>query len=303
MSESVFKISKHLRMGAVRLRVKDLNRMLDFYEGFLGLEIMGSEERQIALGVGEAGVLVELVEDPDAIQRPTNAAGLYHFALLTSGREALGHALRRLIQAGYPLQGVADHYVSEAIYLADPEGNGIEVYADRPRDQWEWEGTKVRIGTIALDVDSLLAIENKTAIGDKVLGTKTRMGHMHLQVTNLEEAMRFYETALGFDPMGHYGSSAAFYSAGGYHHHIGLNTWASKGGVNAGAGMLGLVEFELVFPDDHAMDSFIESNPDLKKIGPESSESIRIVDPSANAIRIRKEKIKLHSVEVKTEVK
>jgi catechol 2,3-dioxygenase len=289
MTPDSFHAPDVLRIGTVMLNVRDLERMIGFYNGFLGLEILKSENENVVLGFEPEQPLVILEYQVNAVPRPSNAAGLYHFAILTSSREKLAHALLRLVQSGYPLQGAADHFVSEAIYLADPEGNGIEIYADRPRETWEWDGDQIRIGTIPLDVDSLLALAQDLGDTAQVLSKGTVMGHLHLQVTEIMEAMAFYEDTLGFEPMGRYGTSAAFYSAGGYHHHIGLNTWASAGGPKAETGMLGLMGYELIYPGEGAIEKLVQSLSSLEFDFTRNDDSIKLIDPSGNPIIIRKE--------------
>jgi catechol 2,3-dioxygenase len=288
MTSDLFHAPDDLQIGTVTLSVRDLERMISFYNGFLGFEILKSENERVILGFEPHQPLVVLEYQVDAVPRTNNAAGLYHFALLTPSREKLGHTLRRLVQSGYPLQGTADHFVSEAIYLADPEGNGIEVYTDRAREKWQWDGDQVRMGTVPLDVDSLLSLAQDLGGSSQVLSTGTVMGHIHLQVTDLMEAMTFYEDILGFDSMGQYGNSAAFYSAGGYHHHIGLNTWASAGGPKAGTGMLGLRGFELKYPGAGSFEDLVQNLSSLEFDFTRIDDSISLEDPSGNRIIIRK---------------
>jgi catechol 2,3-dioxygenase len=213
--------------------------------------------------------------------------GLYHFALLTPSRTSLAAGLKRLLQLEYPLQGAADHFVSEALYLADPEGNGIEIYADRPKEDWEWEQGKIRIGTIPLDIDSLMDEGSNQNDSLFALARGTVIGHVHLQVTNLAKAFDFYHRILGFDSMGLFGQSAAFFSVGGYHHHLGVNTWASDGGPSADQDMLGLVHFELLFPDTLSVDRLDAhlGEMDIKRENVEGA--LSFLDPSGNRIRLQ----------------
>lgn len=286
MTSNIFHAPADLRLGAVWLSVRQLGKMIDFYHGLLGLEVLSSERKQAVLGFEHDHPLIVLAQKAGDVDRPDNAAGLYHFALLTPMRARLAQALKRLVQTGYPLQGAADHFVSEAIYLADPEGNGIEIYADRPRDTWQWDGDRLRIGTVPLDVNSLLSVVPETEDPSSVLAAGTLMGHIHLQVSDLSEAKIFYEHNLGLDSMGDYGASAAFYSAGGYHHHIGLNTWASARGPKAEQGMLGLIGYELIFPGDQTLSALIDFLA-LRDIAFDQNDGrIRIEDPAGNQIFI-----------------
>jgi catechol 2,3-dioxygenase len=294
MTEQAFRAPADLLIGAVTLRVRDLSQMIQFYSSFLGLELLHESENYAALGFSTGQPLVNLQKLSHGIARPANSTGLYHFALLTASRQKLAHALHRLLQAGYPLQGVADHFVSEAIYLADPEGNGIEIYADRPRETWQREGDSIRMGTAALDVDTLLALVESPQELSPVLSAGTLMGHVHLQVRNLAEAMDFYEGMLGFDPMGLYGSSAAFYSAGGYHHHVGLNTWASADGPAARPDMLGLDQYEILYPEQKMIEALIESLTLAGTSYRDGEDGVVLEDPSGIRIKIRVERTHPH---------
>jgi catechol 2,3-dioxygenase len=237
-----------LRLGAVHLTVSDLDRSVAFYQDALGLRQQRREDPVAALGTG-GEELVVLHEEPGA--RPAGRhAGLYHYALLFSSREELARAVGRLAATRTPLDGASDHGVSEAIYLSDPDGNGIELYADRPREAWPPAPPGERIGmyTRALDLDALLA----TTAGEQPVrhaGDGLRMGHVHLHVGDLEAARAFYVDVLGFEVMASL-PSALFLAAGGYHHHLGANTWRGEGVGPAPAGTVGLREWTLVLEPD-----------------------------------------------------
>ncbi len=236
------------RIGRVRLRVRDLGREVEFYERVLGLRAISRAggEARLAAGGAEPALLV-LVEDRGAPARPPRATGLFHFALLVPGRRDLAAALLHIRSQGWPFQGFADHAVSEALYLADPEGNGIEVYADRPRSAWTWRGGEVHMTTDALDLDSLLAAAGPGAPWTG-LAAGTVMGHVHLAVDDLDAAEAFYGATVGLETTVRSYPGARFLSAGGYHHHVAVNVW---GGARARppAGALGLIDFEVVVPD------------------------------------------------------
>jgi catechol 2,3-dioxygenase len=237
-----------LRLGAVHLTVSDLDRSVAFYQDALGLRQQRREDPVAALGAG-GEELVVLHEEPGA--RPAGRhAGLYHYALLFPSREELARAVGRLAATRTPLDGASDHGVSEAIYLSDPDGNGIELYADRPREAWPPAPPGERIGmyTRALDLDDLLA----TTAGEQPVrhaGDGLRMGHVHLHVGDLEAARTFYVDVLGFEVMASL-PSALFLAAGGYHHHLGANTWRGEGVGPAPAGTVGLREWTLVLEPD-----------------------------------------------------
>ena len=269
-----------LAPGEVHLTVRDLARATAFYTGTLGL----TARARAAGGTGFAAGgddLVVLHEDAGA-PRVRGTTGLYHFALLVPDRRELARTLAHLLHARTPLTGASDHGVSEALYLPDPEGNGIEIYRDRPRAEWPRDGAGVRMVTDPLDLDGLLA-----GAGDEPwrgLAPGTRMGHVHLHVAQLEDARRFYVDVLGFDLMQRFGGSALFVSAGGYHHHLGLNTWAGVGAPPPPPGAAGLRHFELRLPDP---DACARVAARVRAAGvPVSGEGPEFAfrDPSANAI-------------------
>ena len=217
-----------LTISTVELSVASLERSLNFYRRVLGLAVLETFGAHATLGVpGRA--LLHLVEQPGARRSLPSSPGLFHFALLVPHRAVLAQFVRHLLEIRQPLDGVADHLVSEALYLTDPDGHGIEVYADRPREHWSWVGTQVRMATDPLDLDSLLAEPDALWAG---LPAGTTMGHVHLRVTDLAAAREFYCGWLGLDLMATY-PGALFVAADGYHHHFGLNVWQSRHGSPA----------------------------------------------------------------------
>lgn len=225
-----------LRLGPVHLTVTSLDRSVAWYQRALGLRVHRHDVTEAALGDGEVDVLV-LHEDGTA--RPAGRhAGLYHYALLYPTREELARAALRLAATQTPIQGLSDHLTHEAIYLPDPDGNGIELAADRPRDQWPSPQRAYGAGPQPLDTDALLA----TIEGEEPSGTVQRglrMGHVHLHVGDVQEALAYYTGLLGFDLIANIGT-AAFVAAGGYHHHVGMNVWQGQGVGPAPAGTVGL---------------------------------------------------------------
>jgi catechol 2,3-dioxygenase len=236
-----------LRLGPVHLTVSDLDGSIAFYERSLGLQLHGRGGSTAALGAGGEDLLV-LDEAPGAASGGRHA-GLYHFALLFDTREELARAVRRLADTRTRIEGAADHGVSEAIYLRDPDDNGIELYADRPREDWpapRTEGEKVEIYTIALDIKALL----DTVAGEapqEHAGSGLQMGHLHLHVGDINRGLAFYRDVLGFEVMVNLGS-AAFVSAGGYHHHLGFNVWLGKDVKPRPDGTAGLRHWTVVLP-------------------------------------------------------
>lgn len=235
------KLPDDARIGRVDLTVRDLDREARFYQDTLGLRVLARREREVELGADRT--IVILHEDTEAPPRPRVAAGLYHMAILLPTRQALGAMLRKLAPLRV-LEGASDHLVSEALYLSDPEGNGIEIYADRPRAEWAREGGGLAMGTSAMDVDDVLS-EAPGPLAHAPAGT--RMGHVHLQVGDVPAAEAWYRE-LGFDLTAKYGEQASFLSVGGYHHHVAVNAWNSRGAPPATHGMLGLRSYTIEAP-------------------------------------------------------
>jgi catechol 2,3-dioxygenase len=238
------------RLGTVRLTVTDLHRSIAFYERSLGLQVRSRDGEERAMLGTAADELLELVAEPGA-RTPGRHAGVYHFALLYADRRELSRALHRLATTRTPIQGASDHGVSEAIYLPDPDGNGIELYADRPREQWpppQGPGERVGMYTVALDVASLFDLVADDEIPAQA-APGLRVGHVHLHVGDVQRAVAFYSDVLGFDVMVDM-PSASFLAAGGYHHHLAVNTWRGEGVPAPPAGTVGLREWELVLPTE-----------------------------------------------------
>lgn len=207
----------------------------------------------VELGAAADGVaLVTLVHRPAAPVRPPRTTGLFHLALLVPSRADLARAFHRVHTAAWEFTGAADHYVSEALYLDDPEGNGIEIYRDRPRAEWEFGNGELRMGTLPLDLAGVLGSVEDADVGDG-MASGTRIGHVHLQVADLPGAEAFYVDALGFEPVVRAYPGALFVAAGGYHHHLGLNTWAGVGAPAPPEGARGLRSFTVVLPDREAL--------------------------------------------------
>ena len=280
-------------IGAVHLTIANLDRSLRFYIDRLGFQLSARQEGKATLGAGDHDLLV-LYEAPEAKPAP-RTAGLYHFAILVPSRIDLARALRQLAIRQTPMQGFSDHLVSEAIYLADPDGNGIEVYRDRPRAEWPYVDGRLQMATDPLDVENMLREADRDARGTDptgatapaaVLPAGTRIGHMHLHVSFLEDTEEFYTRAMGLDVTARYGGSATFMSAGGYHHHVAANTWAGVGAPQPPRGAIGLRHFELLVPDRAARDSAGES---LQRAGvgvSSEGEALLVEDPSGHVIAV-----------------
>lgn len=262
-------IPSQTRVGAVHLTVADLERSLDYYRGAIGLALLDQEDGHATLGAG--GVpLLHLTELPGA--RPADGhSGLFHFALLVPTRLDLARWLAHAARDEVSLTGASDHFVSEALYLRDPDHHGIEIYSDRPRELWE--GKVQRMGSWPLDLDDLLQLQTGDESSFGGLPDGTTMGHVHLRVSDVDETIAFYRDLLGFDLMAQLGPEAAFLSAGGYHHHLGGNTWESRGAGQAPEGSATLQHFTVVLPDEASRDEV------AGRAG-----GTRVADPSGNTL-------------------
>ena len=232
-----------MRIGMVTLRVRDLDLVSNYYRDVIGLTVMQRTATGARLGAGGVALL-DLSLRVGAAREARNAAGLYHTAFLMPTRKDLARWLVYAAANKVPLSGFADHLVSESVYLDDPEGNGIEVYADRAPESWKWDGDTVAMATDPLDFDNLLALTNPRIPNYSGAPDGLRIGHMHLRVGDLEQADRFYSATLGFDPT-RKRSGAAFLSSGRYHHHLGINVWQSAGAGPRDETATGLASFSL----------------------------------------------------------
>jgi catechol 2,3-dioxygenase len=263
------------RLGATHLTVSDLDRSVRFYQDAIGLRVHSNEDGRAALGAGGEDVLV-LVEEPGA-QPAGRHAGLYHVALLDPSREELAFAVDRLIRTRTPVEGMSDHGTHEAIYLPDPDGNGLELAADRPRSDWP-EGLGYSGGPAPLDVENLYALAREADVPPFV-GEGFRTGHLHLHVSQLDAARDFYRDVIGFDVQFEM-PTAVFLSAGGYHHHVAINTWRGKGVPPAPPGTVGMRHWTVVVtPGDL---SAIAARAGAEITGG----ALELADPSGNVIRL-----------------
>jgi len=274
-------IASDTTVGPVSLTVADLDRSLRWYAHALGLEPTRAPNGGgvAVLGVGADDLLV-LHEEPGALP-VQHHTGLYHYALLVPTRSDLARWLAHVAKDRIPLTGLSDHIVSEAIYLRDPDGHGIEIYRDRPRDEWIRDGDEVRMSTDPIDVEDLLGAAEGAATG---VPEGTRMGHVHLHVADIPAAATFYRDTLGFDETAHLGDQASFFSAGGYHHHVGVNTWAGVGATPPPPGSAALRHATVVLPDAVQRDRVVDRAADAGAEPVEVEEGVLVRDPSQNAL-------------------
>lgn len=282
-----FSLPADAHIGRVHLKISKLEPALRFYSGLLGFEISAINERYAALSPTVGGTaLLELSEVAGAMRKPPRTSGLFHVAIRLPTRAALGMLLQRLLENEYPLQGGADHLVSEAVYLADPDGNGLELYCDRPRQSWQWRGQQVAMSTEPVDAQGLL---EAAALEAPMPGIhpETDIGHIHLQAADLERSEAFYCGLFGFQATQRDYPGALFVSAGGYHHHIGLNIWAGRGAPPPPANAVGLKSFQVALPQAAQRQKLIER---LQEGGiplyPQSDGSLQLQDPDGNTIEI-----------------
>lgn len=266
-------------IGAVSLRVRDLAKLTEFYRDSIGLKVISEKLDEAVLGI-DGEPLVRLLA---GAQPQASKAGLFHIAILLPSRRDLANWLSHVAQIRLPLEGASDHLVSEAIYLSDPEGNGIEIYRDRGRPDWPRRDGAIAMATERLDLEALLS----EADGERYPGMPdgTRMGHIHLRVGDTAEAEGFYNGKLGFDVMVHY-PGASFLASGGYHHHIGANVWQSRGAAPRRDGEAGLASFELVAKDEAAFTAMRQRM--VAAGGRDEGAAAMVADPWNNRLILRR---------------
>jgi len=270
-------------VGAVHLTVADLDRSVAYYTRSIGLQVLDRGEDRAIFGAADTPLVV-VVQQP-ASRGLGRHTGLYHFALLLPERPDLARWLAHAARDRVPLVGLSDHFVSEALYLSDPDGHGIEIYWDRPRAGWE--GQVARMTTLRLDVDDLLGeLDGPASESFDGLPDGTRMGHIHLKVAAIDATIAFYRDVLGFGLMAQLGGQAAFLSAGGYHHHIGSNTWESAGASPPPPGEAGLLHATFVVPDAAEQARVLGRVSDGGQAPIDAPDGPLIRDPSGNALVI-----------------
>ncbi|MGO9490226.1 MAG: VOC family protein [Solirubrobacteraceae bacterium] len=276
-------IDPSLRIRQVRLAVSDLDSSVDFYGRVMGLGLIERDANRALLGADPSDPALELTALEDPVPAPRRSTGLFHVAWLHPSRAALADTVRRIASAQWPLEGASDHGVSEALYLSDPDGLGIEIYADRPRERWERgaDGKGVNMVTLPLDLEALMSSSSGQPVPTMPAGTG--IGHVHLKVGDVERAEAFY-SGLGFQEQARM-PSAAFVSAGGYHHHVGLNSWQSAGGAPAPEESPGLrlVAFEL--SDQAALAALADAARPLDASAGQSDGALELRDPDGQQLR------------------
>lgn len=244
MSDIPFAATTPISISRVGLKARDADKLAAYYQAVLGLEVLSREGGAITLGAGGRPLLV-LEPDPAAKPDDPRSAGLFHTAFLLPSRADLGRWVKHAMDKQIPIDGASDHLVSEAIYLTDPEGNGIEIYADRSPDKWTRKGSGIEMATVRLNIPNLVAEVPAGDAGWKGAPENSVIGHVHLRVGDPAEAEKWWHKEFGFDTMAQYGAQAVFLATGGYHHHIGANSWQSAGAGRRDPGRAGLSWVEL----------------------------------------------------------
>ncbi|HEV3035449.1 MAG TPA: VOC family protein [Solirubrobacteraceae bacterium] len=279
-------IDPNLRIRSVTLAVSDLPRSADFYERVLGLPLIAREEHVARLGPDFERPALVLSDIAAPTPLPCGATGLYHVAWLHPSRAALADSVRRVAGARWPFEGASDHGVSEALYLSDPDGLGIELYADRPRERWERasDGRSLNMTTLPLDLEDLLA--QSLDEPSPAIAPDTGVGHVHLKVSDVPSAAAFYRDALGLEEQAQL-PSAAFLAAGGYHHHVGLNSWQSRGAAGAPDSAPGLRQIEFELGDEPALDALEHALADAHvpaTLERDSDDELSVRDPDGQLL-------------------
>ncbi len=279
-----------IEMGPVALTVADLSRSLSFYQNVLGCTLLARGEDSAV--VGSERPLLLLIERRNAQPRPAYTTGLYHVAFLLPGRADLARALRHLIASDYRPGRMEDHGISEALYLWDPDGNGIELYRDRPRSAWPWRNQKLEATadpSTPLSDESLLAELTGSADTWRGLPAFTRIGHVHLQVADLAQSAAFYQGILGFDESITGIDGASFFSVAGYHHHIGCNIWESAGAATPPAAATGLRFFTLLLREREQAAKMLARYHAAGQAAEEYGHNYLLRDPSGNGVLLATE--------------
>lgn len=268
-------------VGQVNFKVQSLERALKFYQEVIGFKVLEQTERKAELTADGKTVLLS-IEQPDNVEpKQGRTTGLYHFALLLPTRSDLAHIVQHFTNIGLRF-GSSDHLVSEALYLSDPDGNGIEIYRDRDPSEWNWKHGEVGMAVDPLDFKDLLSgVEQQPWQG---LPADTVMGHVHLHVSELAKTEDYYTKGLGFEVVNRFGTQALFISTGNYHHHIGLNTWNGVGAPKPAENSVGLQSLHIIYPDDAARDRAVTNLKNMNAPVSEENGAFATSDPSGNRI-------------------
>lgn len=276
-----------VRCGEAALRVRDLDKMIAYYRHALGLTVLEKPANGAVMGVPDVPLL-HLLSRPDAPFEPPTDAGLFHIAFLMPTRHDLARWLTHVARTRIPVTGFADHSVSEAVYLDDPEGNGLEVYSDRPTSTWAWRDGTVTMGTNQLDIDDIVSLVRNGHTPYETAPERLRIGHMHLRVGNIPSGRAFYERALGLASTRGQSPHSAFLASGGYHHHIAINIWSSEGASTRSPASTGLDWFSLHVAQDDLLDAQSKRLENEGASLARVDRGIRATDPWGTQVRLIK---------------
>ena len=273
------KINKLMEIGYAELNVRDLDKMTRYYTDTVGLSLIEKTDSQSKLGIAESGKVLLILEETQGQDNLEVKAGLFHTAFLLPERRHLGNTLYNLLKNEVAIAGASDHGYSEALYLQDPEGNGMEIYRDKPKEEWviNDDGT---IPGVTEQMDAHGVLDSRDEKVSPLFPEGTVVGHIHLSVSDLKESEQFYTDALGMDLKYEYGAQARFIAAGDYHHHIGMNTWAGSGLPKRRSGDLGLRQFTLVLPDRTDIDKLADRLSENGYPFEREQDSLSVTDPN-----------------------
>lgn len=270
-------------LGAATLSVADLDRSVSFYSQVIGFKLLDRTGDYAVMGVDSPVIILK--HKPGAVRQPAFSTGLYHVAILLPSRVDLAHAIMHLAQIRYPMEGYSDHNVSEAFYLADPDGNGLEIYRDKPRSAWNFINGQLAMANAPIDLDDFFGELGDNPPPFEGLAVGTRVGHMHLRVGNTDRAVKFYSEVIGFEVMQLW-SGAGFVSAGGYHHHLGLNMWQSRGASAPPPNSAGLEEWTINLPSLESLDQAIARLDASEQSYARDGADVLVRDPWETKVRI-----------------
>jgi catechol 2,3-dioxygenase len=268
----------------ITLKVENINHSKEFYQKILGFDILSENNKEIILTVDGSTPLITLIQPENIIAKLPRKTGLYHFAILVPSRLDLGLFLKNIRDNKYPLIGGSNHGVSQAIYLENPDNNGIEIYTDTDASTWNWESSNVNMTNKPLDFDGLLdEVGAKSWDG---LPLKTIIGHIHLHVADLIQSEKFYKEGLGYNLVSSITNQALFFSSGGYHHHIAINIWNGKGSSPLAENSAGMKHYSIVFPNVEERKRIIDNLNELGYKVMEENDAFFTEDPSGNRIKL-----------------
>ncbi len=282
---SKFHSAPNIFVTQIHLKVQDIERALEFYQDIMGLKVLKSEERLSVLSADGVTPLITIEQPIDVISKLPRRTGLYHYAILLPTRASLGLFLKNIFNRKYSIIGGSNHGVSEAVYLQDPDDNGIEVYVDTDLATWNWHNDSVEMVNNPIDYEGIIA-----EAGDlewEGIPSQTIMGHIHLHVADLNESKIFYIDGLGFDLIQEMQNTAVFTSTGGYHHHIAFNIWNGKGAKALPDNSVGMKYYSLIFPDEESRAKVIEKLATLGFPAIRKEDKIFVKDPSENLIEFQ----------------